>query len=82
MIPGDNGAVISNKDLQGSGGGTLQVVNNVYNYANGVNVDTRSSQSGGQLVIETFITDMQTGGPMSSQMQDTFGLRRQAHGDY
>ncbi|HBR1442098.1 TPA: tape measure protein [Klebsiella quasipneumoniae subsp. quasipneumoniae] len=82
MIPGDNGAVISNKDLQGSGGGTLQVVSNVYNYANGVNVDTRSSQSGGQLVIETFITDMQTGGPMSSQMQDTFGLRRQAHGDY
>lgn len=82
MIPGDNGAVISNKDLQGSGGGTLQVVNNVYNYANGVNVDTRSSQNSGQLVIETFITDMQTGGPMSSQMQDTFGLRRQAHGDY
>lgn len=82
MIPGDNGAVISNKDLQGSGGGTLQVVNNVYNYANGVNVDTRSSQNGGQLVIETFITDMQNGGPMSSQMQDTFGLRRQAHGDY
>ncbi|WP_369281175.1 tape measure protein [Klebsiella quasipneumoniae] len=82
MIPGDNGSVISNKDLQGSGGGTLQVVNNVYNYANGVNIDTRSSQNGGQLVIETFITDMQTGGPMSSQMQDTFGLRRQAHGDY
>lgn len=82
MIPGDNGSVISNKDLQGSGGGALQVVNNVYNYANGVNVDTRSSQNGGQLVIETFITDMQTGGPMSSQMQDTFGLRRQANGDY
>lgn len=82
MVSGDNGTMISNKDLQGSGGGTLQVVNNVYNYANGVNVDTRSSQNGGQLVIETFITDMQTGGPMSSQMQDTFGLRRQAHGDY
>lgn len=82
MIPGDNGSVISNKDLQGSGGGGLQVVNNVYNYANGVNVDTRSSQNGGQLVIDTFITDMQNGGPMSSQMQDTFGLRRQANGDY
>ncbi|HBQ3218647.1 TPA: hypothetical protein L7V94_001461 [Klebsiella aerogenes] len=82
MIPGDNGSVISNKDLQGSGGGALQVVNNIYNYANGVNVDTRSNQNGGQLVIETFITDMQNGGPMSSQMQDTFGLRRQANGDY
>ena len=31
MIPGDNGSVISNKDLQGSGSGSLQVVNNVYN---------------------------------------------------
>lgn len=82
MVSGDNGTMISNKDLQGSGGGALQVVNNVYNYANGVNVDTRSSQNGGQLVIETFITDMQNGGPMSSQMQDTFGLRRQANGDY
>ncbi|KLE64257.1 hypothetical protein YA15_18720, partial [Klebsiella aerogenes] len=78
MIPGNDGSVISNKDLQGSGSGALQVVNNVYNYANGVNVDTRSSQNGGKLVIETFITDMQNGGPMSSQMQDTFGLRRQA----
>jgi tape measure domain-containing protein len=82
MIPGDNGSVISNKDLQGSGSGSLQVVNNVYNYASGVSVDTRSSQNGSELLIETFITDMETGGPMSSQMESTYGLRRQASGDY
>lgn len=82
MIPGDNGSVISNKDLQGSGSGSLQVVNNVYNYASGVSVDTRSSQNGSELLIETFITDMETGGPMSSQMESTYGLRRQANGDY
>lgn len=82
MIPGDNGSVISNKDLQGSGSGSLQVVNNVYNYASGVSVDTRSSQNGSELLIETFITDMETGGPMSSQMESTYGLRRQALGDY
>lgn len=82
MIPGDNGSVISNKDLRGSGGGTLQVVNNVYNYASGVNVDTRSSQNGGQMVTDIIITDIQSGGPISSEMQGTFGLRRQAIGDY
>lgn len=82
MIPGDNGSVISNKDLRGSGGGTLQVVNNVYNYASGVNVDTRSSQNGGQMVTDIIITDIQSGGPISSEMQGAFGLRRQAIGDY
>ena len=82
MIPGDNGSVISNKDLQGSGGGSLQVVNNVYNYSSGVQVDTRSTQNGSELLIETFVTDLQNGGPMSGQMESTYGLRRQASGDY
>lgn len=83
MIPGDNGSVISNKDLRGSGGGgALQVTNNVYNYASGVQVDTRSTQNGSELLIETFVTDLQNGGPMSGQMESTFGLRRQASGDY
>lgn len=82
MIPGDNGSVISNKDLQGSGSGSLQVTNNVYNYASGVQVDTRSTQNGSELLIETFVTDLQNGGPMSGQMESTFGLRRQANGDY
>lgn len=82
MIPGDNGSVISNKDLRGSGGGSLQVTNNVYNYASGVQVDTRSTQNGSELLIETFVTDLQNGGPMSGQMESTYGLRRQASGDY
>ncbi|WP_416329034.1 tape measure protein [Raoultella planticola] len=83
MIPGDNGSVISNKDLSGSGGGgSLQVTNNVYNYASGVQVDTRSTQNGSELLIETFVTDLQNGGPISGQMESTYGLRRQANGDY
>ena len=83
MIPGDNGSVISNKDLRGyGGGGALQVTNNVYNYASGVQVDTRSTQNGSELLIETFVTDLQNGGPMSGQMESTYGLRRQASGDY
>ncbi|KJG71845.1 hypothetical protein UA70_04105 [Raoultella planticola] len=83
MIPGDNGSVISNKDLRGSGaGGSLHVTNNVYNYASGVQVDTRSTQNGSELLIETFVTDLQSGGPMSGQIESTYGLRRQANGDY
>lgn len=83
MIPGDNGSVISNKDLRGSGaGGSLYVTNNVYNYASGVQVDTRSTQNGSELLIETFVTDLQSGGPMSGQIESTYGLRRQANGDY
>lgn len=83
MIPGDNGSVISNKDLRSGGGsGSLQVTSNVYNYASGVQVDTRSSQNGSEMLIETFITDVQTGGSMSSQLESTYGLRRQANGDY
>ena len=81
MIPGDNGSVLSNKDITGNGSG-LSVTHNVYNYANGVQVDTQSSQSDGKLLVETFITDMQNGGPMSSQVQSTFGLSRKATGEF
>ncbi|KMK11025.1 hypothetical protein ABW06_23335 [Pluralibacter gergoviae] len=81
MIPGDNGKVISNREMQ-SGGGAMKVTHNVYNYASGVKAETSSSQSNGELLVETFITDIESGGPMSSTMQQTFGLRRQANGAY
>lgn len=81
MIPGDNGRVISNRDMQGAGG-AMKVTHNVYNYASGVKAETSSSQSNGELLVETFITDIESGGPMSSTMQQTFGLRRQANGAY
>ena len=80
-IPGDKGKVISNKDIA-SGGTGMSVTHNVYNYASGVQVDTQRSQSDGNLLVETFITDMQNGGPMASQMQSTFGLSRKASGDF
>lgn len=80
MIPGDNGNVISNKDLQGGGGGGGVVVN-VNNY-NGSDVHTQSRSDNGSQIIDIFIQDMDTGGPMSSTLQGTFGLSRQANGDY
>lgn len=81
MIPGDNGSVISNSDMQ-SGSGGIRVTHNVYNYVSGVNVQSQSSQRDGELLVETFLTDLDTGGPMSNGIQQHFGLSRKANGDF
>ena len=36
----------------------------------------------GSAVVDLLITDMERGGPVSSQMQQTFGLSRKAQGAY
>ena len=81
MIPGDNGRVISNKDMSVGGAGGGGVIVNVNNYA-GVDVQTRTRTDNGSQVIDLFIQDVETGGPMSSTMESTYGLSRQANGDY
>ncbi|CAI0944376.1 tape measure protein [Serratia ficaria] len=81
MIPGDNGKVISNRDMQGGDGGGGGVIVNVNNYGSS-QVQTQSARQGNNTVVDVFISDMQNGGPMSRQMQSSFGLRRQATGDY
>lgn len=80
MIPGDNGKVISNKDLSSSapGGG---VIVNINNYTSS-SVQTQSRSENGTQYLDVFIQDVDTGGPMSSALQSTFGLSRQANGDY
>lgn len=81
MIPGDNGKVISNKDMQSGGGISVQV--NVINQSTGATVQSADGymQDGGA-VVDLLITDMERGGPVSSQMQQTFGLSRKAQGAY
>lgn len=81
MIPGDNGKVISNRNMQSGGGGGGEVIVNVNNYSSS-QVQTQSARQGNNTVVDVFISDMQNGGPMSRQMQSSFGLRRQATGDY
>lgn len=79
MIPGDNGKVISNKDMT-SGVGSGGVVVNVNNYTS-ADVQTQSRNENGTQYVDVFIQDMETGGPMSSAIQSTFGLSRRANGD-
>lgn len=81
MIPGDNGKVISNKDMQSGSGVSVQV--NVINQSTGATVQSADGyMQDGSAVVDLLITDMERGGPVSSQMQQTFGLSRKAQGAY
>ncbi|HBR1252855.1 TPA: tape measure protein [Klebsiella pneumoniae] len=81
MIPGDNGKVISNKDMQSGEGISVQV--NVINQSTGATVQSADGyMQDGSAVVDLLITDMERGGPVSSQMQQTFGLSRKAQGAY
>lgn len=81
MIPGDNGKVISNKDMQSGGWISVQV--NVINQSTGATVQSADGyMQDGSAVVDLLITDMERGGPVSSQMQQTFGLNRKASGAY
>ncbi len=81
MIPGDNGKVISNKDMQS--GGVVSVQVNVINQSTGATVQSADGyMQDGSAVVDLLITDMERGGPVSSQMQQTFGLSRKAQGAF
>ncbi|HEY4467320.1 MAG TPA: tape measure protein [Klebsiella sp.] len=81
MIPGDNGRVISNKDMQGGGGLNVQVViNNQVSNAEPQYVGT--TQSDGNYVLEFLISDAERNGPYISTLQSTLGLSRKANGAF
>ncbi|MFV8932003.1 tape measure protein [Serratia fonticola] len=78
MIPGDNGKVISNKDLQSGGGAAPTVIINNYSSAA---VDARATQdSGGGWTIEAFIADMNNGGQASQAITANTTARRVPRG--
>lgn len=78
MIPGNSGKVISNKDLTGGSGGVV-VYNNVYNNSSNTSATSRATDNGdGSITIETFISDMNEGGPMSQSISRNFNTNRRA----
>lgn len=81
MIPGDNGKVISNKDMNG---GQVQVNIQFYDQTSGGqhSFQALASQEGGVVTVEAFLTDVDRNGPMSSAIQGAFGLGRKAQGAY
>ncbi|KQN53214.1 tape measure protein [Erwinia sp. Leaf53] len=79
MIPGDNGKVISNKDMQG--GGAMNVVVNFNDYTSGDHAyDYKSSQDGNTLTLEAFITDIANGGQASRAISTYHSAPRKAIG--
>ena len=81
MIPGDNGKVISNKDMQGGGGLNVQVVIN--NQASNAEPQYMgATQNGGNYVLEFLISDAERNGPYISTLQSTLGLSRKANGAF
>lgn len=81
MIPGDNGKVISNKDING---GQVQVNIQFYDQTSGGqhSFQALASQEGGVVTVEAFLTDVDRNGPMSSAIQSAYGLGRKAQGAY
>lgn len=83
MIPGDNGSVISNKDLRGSGGGGLNVQVVINNQVSNAQPQFMgANQVDGNYVIEFLISDAERNGPYISTLQSTLGVSRRANGDF
>lgn len=79
MIPGDNGRVISNKDMTSGVVGGAPVLN-IYNYSS-ASVDAQATQNGdGSWTLEAFIADMNNGGPASNAITSNMNVKRTPRG--
>lgn len=77
MMPGDNGRVLSNKDITSGGGAPVL---NIYNYSS-ASVDAQAKQNGdGSWTLEAFIADMNNGGPASSAITSNMNVKRTPRG--
>lgn len=78
MIPGDNGRVISNKQMtSGSGGESVPVYINIQNYI-GATVDAQASQDGNGVTIDMIVADINQGGRVSQAIQQNHQAPRKA----
>ena len=78
MIPGDNGKVISNKDLTGGGSGII-IYNNVTNNSSGATASSTARDNGdGSVTIETIVADIENGGPISQAITSNTTATRRA----
>ncbi|HAS1025835.1 TPA: tail protein (tape measure) [Enterobacter cloacae] len=79
MIPGDNGKVISNKDMQNGSGIQVSVIFN--DMSSGQHMyDARATQTGNALTVEAFVADMNNGGVMSQAIIGNTTAKRTPRG--
>ncbi|CAM6710852.1 MULTISPECIES: tail protein (tape measure) [Enterobacter cloacae complex] len=78
MIPGDNGRVISNKEMNAGGG--VNVIINVQNMT-GATFDAQATSSGdGTVTVDAIIADLNNGGPISQGITSNFNAKRTPRG--
>lgn len=78
MIPGDNGKVISNKDMKGAGGINVSIV--VENY-NGSTIDAQATSDGnGGVTVSMIVADLNAGGPISQAITSNHNVKRTPRG--
>lgn len=77
MVSGDNGTMISNKDLQGGGAGG--VVINIQNYTPST-VDAQAFQGPNGITVDVIVADINNGGPISQSIQQNHQAPRKARG--
>ncbi|EPG2184074.1 tape measure protein [Enterobacter cloacae] len=78
MIPGDNGRVISNKEMtSGVGGG---VVINIQNYTSS-SVDAQAgTDANGGVTVDVIVADLNNGGPISNAITSNMNVKRTPRG--
>ncbi|MDN0106740.1 tape measure protein [Yersinia rochesterensis] len=78
MIPGDNGSVVSNKDMNG-GSGQINVTMNFENYSSGATVDAQAQSDGkGGVTIQAIVYDLSQGGPIGQAISTFHNAPRRA----
>lgn len=78
MIPGDNGRVISNKEMTSGGGGG--VIINIQNYTSS-SVDAQAgTDANGGLTVDVIVADLNNGGPISNAITSNMNVKRTPRG--
>ncbi|RVQ80526.1 phage tail tape measure protein [Enterobacter hormaechei] len=78
MIPGDNGRVISNKDMTAGGG--VNVIINVQNMTSAT-FDAQATNNGdGTITVDAIIADLNNGGPISQAITGNTTAKRTPRG--
>lgn len=78
MIPGDNGRVISNKEMTSGGGGG--VVINIQNYTSS-SVDAQAgTDANGGVTVDVIVADLNNGGPISNAITSNMNVKRTPRG--
>ncbi len=78
MIPGDNGKVISNKDMTAGGGGGVTI--NIQNYTSSTVDAQAGTDANGGVTVDVIVADINNGGPISQSISRNHQAPRRATG--